>query len=210
MKGLNDGKQMRSDWWLASLATGAERLKDENGDKAHTAQKPEALLYRVILAASNPGDVVLDPFFGSGTTGVIARRLHRRWIGIEREVRYIDLAQERIDAVDPAGFDPAAFEVRSKRKLAPRVKFSVLLETGILQPGQHLYFQRDPDRAATIKPDGRLRAQDGYEGSIHQVARRFSNGAPCNGWDQWYLEENGELARLDVFRQRYRDGIMGD
>jgi DNA modification methylase len=94
MKGLNEEKQMRSDWWLLSLATGSERVKDENGDKAHSTQKPEALLYRVILASSNPGDVILDPFFGSGTTGAVAKRLHRNWIGIEREEKYIKVAQK--------------------------------------------------------------------------------------------------------------------
>ena len=96
MKGLNEEKQMRSDWWLLSLATGSERVKDENGDKAHSTQKPEALLYRVILSSSNPGDVVLDPFFGSGTTGAVAKRLYRNWIGLEREDKYIKVAQKRI------------------------------------------------------------------------------------------------------------------
>ena len=204
MKGLNDEKQMRSDWWLTPLATRAERLKDENGEKAHSTQKPQALLYRVILAASNPGDVVLDPFFGSGTTGVVAKGLHRQWIGIEREAKYIELAQGRIDAVSPGEYDADAFEVRSKKKLAPRVKFSALLETGYLQPGQRLYFQRDPTRTALIKPDARLRTADGFEGSIHQAARHYADDAPCNGWDQWYLEEDGEMIQLDTFRQRYR------
>jgi len=106
MKGLNDEKQMRSDWWLLSLATGAERVKDDNGDKAHSTQKPETLLYRVILSSSNPGDVVLDPFFGSGTTGAVAKRLHRNWIGLEREKKYIEVAKRRIDALQPEMFDP--------------------------------------------------------------------------------------------------------
>jgi site-specific DNA-methyltransferase (adenine-specific) len=205
MKGLNDEKQMRSDWWITPLATGSERLKDENGDKAHSTQKPEALLYRVILAASNPEDVVLDPFFGSGTTGVVAKRLHRDWIGIERDENYIRLAQQRIEAVEPAAFDAAAFEVRSKKKLAARVPFSVLLENGYFQPGQKLYFQQDQERTAVIKPDAHLRTADGFEGSIHQAARHYTNGAPCNGWDLWFLEENGELISLDVVRTRFRN-----
>ena len=204
MKGLNKEKQMRSDWWLTPLATGAERLKDENGEKAHSTQKPEALLYRVVLAASNPGDVVLDPFFGSGTTGAVAKGLHRQWIGIEREARYIQFAQQRIDAISPGQYDDATFEVRSKKKLAPRVMFSTLLESGLLQPGQLLYFQRDPDRTALIKPDARLRTADGFEGSIHQAASHYAGNAPCNGWDQWYLVESGEMIQLDSFRQRYR------
>ena len=205
MKGLNDDKQMRSDWWITPLATGSERLKDANGDKAHSTQKPEALLYRVILAASNPGDIILDPFFGSGTTGVVARRLHRRWIGIEREEKYIQLAQQRIAAVQPAPFNEAAFEVRSKKKLAPRVAFSTLLESGYLQAGQTLYFCKNEKQFALIKPDGSLRTADGFEGSIHKAARHYTMDAPCNGWDLWYLEENGDWINLDILRARYRN-----
>lgn len=119
-------KKMRSDWWLLSLATGA---------KAHSTQKPEALLYRVILSSSNPGDVVLDPFFGSGTTGAVARN----WIGIEREKKYIEVAQKRIDAIQPAAFDPAAFNVKSKAKTAPRVEFSVLVENAICSPAKSCF-----------------------------------------------------------------------
>jgi len=205
MKGLNDEKQMRSDWWIIPLATGSERLRDENGDKAHSTQKPEALLYRVILAASNPGDVVLDPFFGSGTTGVVAKRLYRQWIGIEQNEKYVQLANERIEAVNPEAYDQAVFEVRSKKKLAPRVPFSALLEDGYLRAGQRLYFQCDAGRTAVIKPDAHLRTVDGFEGSIHQAARHFTNGAPCNGWDLWFLEENGELIKLDILRERFRN-----
>jgi modification methylase len=204
MKGLNHGKQMRSDWWITPLATGAERLKDENGEKAHSTQKPEALLYRVILASTHPGDVVLDPFMGSGTTGVVAKRLHRQWVGIEREEKYISLAQERIASIEPEDFDAATFEVRSQKKLAPRVAFSTLLENGYLQPGEMLYFQKDRERSALVKPDAHLRTADGFEGSIHKAARHYTNGAPCNGWDLWHLEENGEWISLDVLRERYR------
>ena len=156
------------------------------------------------MAASNPGDVILDPFFGSGTTGAVAKGLHRQWIGIEREAKYIELARQRIDAIMPGEFDPATFEVRSPKKLAPRVKFSALLESGYLFPGQRLFFQRDPGRSATIKPDAHLRAADGFEGSIHQTARHYAGGAPCNGWDQWYFEESGGMVKLDLLRQRYR------
>ena len=205
MKSLNQGKQMRSDWWLLPLTSGAERLRDAEGRKAHSTQKPEALLYRVILAASNPGDVVLDPFFGSGTTGAVAKKLHRRWIGIERRTEYVRLARQRIAAVTPSPFDPAVFDVRSPKKRAPRVPFAALLENGYLQPGQTLYFRRDRARRAAVKPDARLRLPDGFEGSIHQAARHLSGGAPANGWDLWFLEENGELIPLDALRARYRD-----
>ncbi len=204
MKTLNGGKQMRSDWWLLPLATGAERIRDEQGNKAHSTQKPEALLYRVILSSSNPGDVVLDPFFGSGTTGAVAKRLHRHWIGIEREEKYIRLARQRIDAIRPELFDRRTFDVRSKKKAAPRVAFSALVENGFLQPGQKLFFRRDAKRSATIKPDARLRTEDGFEGSIHQAGRHYMNGAPCNGWEHWYVQENGRMVNLDAIREKYR------
>ena len=205
MKGLNEEKQMRSDWWLLSLATGSERVKDANGDKAHSTQKPEALLYRVILASSNPGDVVLDPFFGSGTTGAVAKRLHRNWIGLEREEKYVQVAQERIDALQPEDFDPQIFDVRSKRKFAPKVAFSTLLENGLLQAGQKLFFSKDTSRFATIKPDARLRTADGFEGSIHKAGSHYMSDAPCNGWEHWYLRlENDSLISLDDVREKYR------
>ncbi len=205
MKGLNDEKQMRSDWWLLPLATGAERVRNENGEKAHSTQKPEALLYRVLLASSNPGDVVLDPFFGSGTTGAVAKRLHRHWIGIEREEKYIRAAQKRIDAIKPEDYQPKTFNVQSKSKAAPRVEFSVLLENGWVQAGQTLFFAKDPSRSATIKPDARLRTADGFEGSIHKAGSHYSNGAPCNGWEHWHLLENGQLIPLGEVREKYRE-----
>ena len=204
MKGLNDEKQMRSDWWLLPVASGAERVRDECGVKGHSTQKPEALLYRVIVSCSNPGDLVLDPFFGSGTTGAIAKLLHRAWIGIEREENYVKLAQERIDAVDPESFQAASFDVRSKKKTAARIPFSALLEGGYLKPGQKLYFRKDKQRSATIKPDARLRTNDGFEGSIHRAGAHLMDGSPCNGWEHWYLQDNGDMVPLDDFRKRYR------
>jgi modification methylase len=204
MKGLNEDKQMRSDWWLVPLATGSERLKDEHGNKAHSTQKPESLLYRVILSASHPGDVVLDPFFGSGTTGAVAKQLHRNWIGIEREGKYISLAQKRIDSVQLELFDQNTFDVRSKKKLLPKVPFSALLENNLLRPGQELYFRKKRNLTATIKPDARLLTKDGFEGSIHKAGSHYMNGSPCNGWDHWYLEEEGKMINLDTFRNRYR------
>jgi len=190
MKGFNDDKQMRSDWWLLSLATGKERVKDENGKKAHSTQKPESLLYRVILSSSNPGDVVLDPFMGSGTTGAVAKILHRKWIGIEREKKYIDIATMRISSAQPELFNNQVFDVRSKKKMAPKVPFSELLENGYLKPGRTLFFRKDSNRTATIKPNAKLVTSDGFEGSIHQAGGHFMNGSPCNGWDHWYLDED--------------------
>ena len=203
MKPFNDEKQMRSDWWLLSLATGKERVRDENGKKAHSTQKPEALLYRVILSSTNPGDVVLDPFFGSGTTGAIAKILQRDWIGIEREDKYIEVAQKRIDSIDVPQFQESVFEVRSKKQMAPKVKFASLVETMLLKPGEKIYFKKNKSLAGTIKANGKILLDDGFEGSIHQSGRHFMNGSPCNGWDHWYLEKGGEFVVLDEIRQEY-------
>jgi len=201
MKRLNDDKQMRSDWELP-LCTGDERLKI-NGQKAHTTQKPEALLYRVILASSNPGDVVLDPFFGTGTTGAVAKKLHRHWIGIERDETYIRVAGERLAGVQPAPFDESVFDFKSKRS-RPRVPFGTLLEHGLLQPGQTLYFGPKGEPRAKILADGSLE-WDSFVGSIHQVASRIKN-APCNGWEHWYFEDsqNGQRRVIDDLRELVR------
>ena len=203
MKGLNDDKQMRSDWWLLSLATGSERLRDEKGDKAHSTQKPEALLYRVILSSSKPGDVVLDPFLGSGTTAAVAKKLHRRWIGIEKEERYVRLASRRIESAQPELFDGQVFEVRSRKGRLPRVPFSTLVETGYLTPGHQLFFRKDKGTTARIKPNAKLRTHDGFEGSIHQAGSHFMNGSPCNGWEHWYFKEDGAMLPLDELRTRF-------
>jgi site-specific DNA-methyltransferase (adenine-specific) len=200
MKSVNDELQMRSDW-LLPICSGAERIKD-NGKKAHSTQKPEALLYRVILASSNPGDIVLDPFFGSGTTGAVAKKLHRNWLGIEKETQYIKIAQKRIDEIAPMLFSDEVFDVRDRKRLQPKVPFAALLENGLLIPGQSLYFRRDRKKSAKIKPDGHLLLADGFEGSIHEAGRHLMKGSPCNGWDHWYFEaEDGELKSIDELRQ---------
>ena len=204
MKGLNEDKQMRSDWWLIPLATGHERLKDSTGKKAHSTQKPESLLYRVILSSTNPGDLVLDPFMGSGTTGAVAARLHRKWLGIESENKYIKLAKQRIDSIQPELFDEPTFDIRSKKKSKPRVAFSTLIENGLLQPGQTLYFKKDKTRTATIKPNSKLHTNDEFEGSIHQAGSHYMDGIPCNGWDHWYILDNDEFIVLDQIREQYR------
>jgi modification methylase len=197
MKALNDDLQMRSDWYLP-IATGHQRLK-MNGKKAHSTQKPEALLYRIILASSNPGDMVLDPFFGTGTTGAVAKKLGRFWIGIEQEKKYIRLAQKRIDAVQTA--DQEALDVE-KRKQA-RVPFGALLENGLLQPGQILYFAKNSTKAK-ILANGHLRCGK-ITGSIHAVARALMQNAPANGWDLWfYQDENGNKIVIDELRAKIR------
>jgi modification methylase len=195
------GKQMRSDWELP-LCTGDERLKID-GQKVHAAQKPEALLYRVILASSRPGDVVLDPFFGTGTTGAVAKMLHRHWIGIERDGTYVQVAIERLARVQPPDFEEEIFVFPNKRS-RPRVPFGRLLENGLLSPGQVLYFGPAREAQAMVLADGSLKL-DGFVGSIHQVGSHIRN-APCNGWEHWYYEDpgTGELRVIDELRERVR------
>ncbi len=204
MKALNEGKQMRSDWVLP-ICSGKERLRVA-GEKAHATQKPEALLYRVLQSSTNPGDLVLDPFFGTGTTGAVARRLHRRWIGIEREERYVSLACQRIAAVEPADYDEAFFVTPDPRK-RPRIPFGALLEQNLIEPGQTLYFGKDGDITARVAADGALK-YNGRRGSIHQIAREIRQ-APCNGWSQWYYRdpETGDRRPIDDLRQLVRERL---
>ncbi len=201
MKTLNDDLQMRSDW-VIPLATGRERLK-VNGAKAHATQKPEGLLYRVLLSSSNPGDVVLDPFFGSGTTGAVAKRLNRHFIGIEREEKYIPVAKQRIDAVQAA--PPGAVDLPNTRR-QKRIPFGSLLEAGLLQPGATLWLAKDETITATVLADGRLRCGL-LTGSIHSVAKSLLNSAPANGWDAWLFAENGQKQPIDTLREQIRRGL---
>ena len=199
MKALNDDLQMRSDWVLP-LCTGAERVK-LNGQKAHSTQKPEALLYRVILSSSNPGDVVLDPFFGTGTTGAVARKLHRHWIGIERDEEYVRVAQERINRIQVSTYDEAPFASSSGRK-ARRVPFSRLLETGLILPGQTLYLGESGEIEAVVRADASILSGE-LVGSIHKVARQLLE-APANGWEKWfYADEAGQKHPIDRLRKQY-------
>lgn len=198
MKDMNGGKQMRSDW-VIPICSGAERIKVE-GEKAHSTQKPEALLERVILSSSNPGDVVLDPFFGSGTTGAVAKRLQRKWVGIEKEDFYVKVAKTRIAKVTP---QPLPESSNGKRNL-PRVPFEKLLKAGLVHEGQTLYFRKDRNRSAIVTPDGELR-HNGFTGSIHKVGGYLQGGSPCNGWEHWYFETNGkQLEPIDVLRDQIR------
>ena len=202
MKALNDDLQMRSDWrhWNIPLATGKQRVRSQNGSKAHSTQKPEALLYRVIMAASNPGDVVLDPFFGSGTTGAVAKKLGRNWIGIERDKKYIKVAQKRIEAVSPSPAE--ALSVPEKRKQA-RVPFGALLENGLLNPGQSLFLAGNGTRAKILS-NGHIKCGE-VTGSIHAVAKSLMNGAPVNGWEVWFYEDaSGEKIVIDELRSKIR------
>jgi modification methylase len=205
MKELNGGVQMRSDWHLP-ICNGPERMRVD-GKKVHSTQKPESLLYRVLLASSNPGDIVLDPFFGMGTTGAVAKVLHRRWIGIEKDIRYIEFARKRIEQTQVEAYDPKVFDVRDARRRQPRVPFNSLLENRFLIPGQILYFKGERSKAAIVLPDGRLRI-DGADFTIHQAARHLSRTSPHNGWELWFFEtEQGELLPIDYLREAYRASI---
>jgi modification methylase len=203
MKALNDDKQMRSDWELP-LCTGAERLR-VNGEKLHTTQKPEALLYRVLLASTNPGDVVLDPFFGTGTTGAVARKLGRHFVGVERDEQYIQAARARIDSIQPALLKPELFGAGHTKRSAPRIPFGTLLEHGLLVPGQPLYFNRKLDHVATVLADGTLRLPGGEHGSLHKIGALVGNMPACNGWEHWFFEdEQGALVVVDTLREHIR------
>lgn len=204
MRALNEDLQMRSDWYLP-VCSGRERLR-VNGVKAHATQKPEALLYRVILASSNPGDVVLDPFFGTGTTGVVASRLQRHWIGIEKDPQYVELARRRIADAPAANGDAALFRSAQPRR-AMRLPFGALLEAGLLNAGQVLHFGPNGGPQAVIMADGSLEYQQ-QRGSIHKIARLVQPGA-SNGWHEWFYQD--ELSQqyypIDRLRQHLRAQI---
>jgi modification methylase len=197
MKALNEELQMRSDW-LLPLCGGPERLK-RDGRKAHPTQKPEALLHRVLLASTRPGDLVLDPFFGTGTTGAVAKRLGRRFIGIEREADYARLARERIASIEPA---PAEMVATPARRDEPRIPFGTLIERGLLKPGDVLF---DASRrfSAKVRADGTLISAEA-KGSIHRVGAEVQGAPACNGWAFWYVERKGQAVPIDVLRQKLR------
>ncbi len=208
MKRLNDDLQMRSDW-LLPICAGPERLK-HNGSKLHPTQKPEALLYRVILASSEPGDVVLDPFFGTGTSGAVAKRLGRRWIGIERDPGYLEAARRRL-ADTPTQPDPTVLSLQTKRQ-APRIPFGWLIERGLIRPGDELSGPNGRHGAvarARVKPDGTLVGENHFgrhQGSIHQVAAAMMGLPACNGWTFWHFDADGTGRHqpIDVLRQQVR------
>ncbi|MGQ3211451.1 site-specific DNA-methyltransferase [Shinella sp.] len=204
MKAANDDVQMRSDW-LFPICNGGERLKDADGKKVHPTQKPEALLARILMASSKPGDVVLDPFFGSGTTGAVAKRLGRHFVGIEREQAYIDAARERIDAVEPLG--SGMLSVMTGKKAEPRVAFNTLIESGLIAPGTVLTDERRR-YSAIVRADGTL-ASGSDVGSIHRVGARVQGHDACNGWTFWHYAEGAALKPIDALRAVVRAGMAG-
>lgn len=206
MKALNEDTQMRSDWQIA-LCTGKERLKDGEGNKLHPTQKPEALLYRVIMSSSKVGDVILDPFFGTGTTGAVAKMLGRNFIGIEKDENYVEGARQRIEAVEPVSQE-ACLEFSAKKR-QPRVPFGAVIERGLLHPGDKLY-DANRKHCAFIRSDGTLTSSAG-EGSIHQVGAAAQNAPACNGWVYWHFEdENKGLVSIDELRKQVRIEIYGE
>jgi len=201
MKSLNEDLQMRSDWTLP-LCTGSERLKGDDGAKAHPTQKPESLLYRVLLSSTKRGDVVLDPFFGTGTTGAVAKKLGREYIGIERDAGYIKAATKRLAAIDP--LEKHFTETPAKRE-QPRIPFGSLVEKGLLKPGAVLSDSKNTIRV-TVHADGSVMAQnrvDKLRGSIHKVGAALQGAPSCNGWTYWHYEEKkGQFRPIDDLRQR--------
>jgi modification methylase len=193
---------MRSDWTLP-LCTGEERLKDETGAKAHPTQKPEALLHRLIMASTKPGDLILDPFFGTGTTGAAAKRLGRRFIGIEREEAYAKLAKERISRVIPAA--PEEVLVTGSKKSEPRIPFGQIVEAGLLRAGDILYDTKGLN-AARVRADGSLVVGE-VSGSIHKVGALVQSAPACNGWTYWHYKSDKGLAPIDVLRAKVRKDI---
>jgi len=199
LKQSNDDTQMRSDW-LFPICTGGERLKDENDDKVHPTQKPESLLYRVLMATTKPGDVVVDPFFGTGTTGAVAKKLGRHFIGCEREGEYINAALKRIASIKP--LEKIVLETVKGKRAEKRVAFGSLIEQGLIMPGAKLVDSKRKYEA-TVRADGSLIC-NGHEGSIHKVGALVQDAAACNGWTYWHLDREGEMTLIDDFRTQIR------
>jgi len=202
MKAGNDDLQMRSDWFFP-LCTGDERLKDAEGRKVHPTQKPEALLARVLLASSNPGDVILDPFFGTGTTGAVAKRLGRHFIGIERDSTYAAAARARIAGITP--LSPEAIAAAPEKRAEPRVPFLSLVEGGLIRPGETLLDERRRHRAV-VRPDGTLMLGPAV-GSIHKIGALAQGLPACNGWTFWHAERGRDLVLIDEYRAKVRAGM---
>lgn len=203
MKSLNEDLQMRSDWFLP-LCTGAERLKNEDGKKAHPTQKPESLLHRVLMASTRQGDTVLDPFFGTGTTGAVAKKLDRSFIGLERDPTYAQYARERIKQIKP--LQNNLVQTKPKREQM-RVPFGSLVERGFIQPGAVLTDSRKRHKA-TVHADGSIIVQnrvDKMRGSIHKVGAAVQNAPSCNGWTFWYYQSGNKTLPIDHLRTQIRE-----
>jgi modification methylase len=195
MKSLNDDIQMRSDWFIP-LCTGPERLRNEHGLKLHPTQKPEALLHRVLLASTNHDDIILDPFAGTGTTAVVAKRLRRHFIGIERHPAYVEAAIGRVRRTKPVSVEGSTSQPTKREAI--RIPFGSLVEQGLIAPGT-LLFDRQRRVSAMVGPDGSLSSGD-IRGSIHKVGALLQNAPSCNGWTFWHFDRDGVLQPLDALR----------
>ena len=200
LKTANDDIQMRSDWWTMPICSGGERMKNDDGRKSHPTQKPEALLHRIIVGTTNPGDVILDPFFGTGTTGAVAKLLGRHFIGLERDADYIDVATRRIANVRALGAED--IEVQTSKRSEPRVPFGALVEHGLVRPGDRLFCPQNR-HVARVRADGSL-ANGEATGSIHRMGAHVQNAPSCNGWTFWHYKSDQGLAPIDLLRRKFR------
>lgn len=206
MKAHNEDKQMRSDWHMP-ICSGGERLKDADGNKVHSTQKPEALLHRILMSSSTEGDVVLDPFFGSGTTGAVAKKLGRHYIGLEREEYYAAFAKERIAAIEPLPAN-AIENIKPKAK-EKRIPFGSLIEQGYLKPGTELSDSKGKFKA-TVRADGSLRAKNHIhklDGSIHRLGAALQDAPSCNGWTFWHYNDGNKSVPIDALRDQIKQDM---
>ena len=200
LKELNDGKQMRSDWYIP-ICSGKERLRENNNQRSHPTQKPEALMYRIILSSTNKGDIILDPFLGSGTTAVVAKKLQRNFIGIEQDKEYVSLAKKRLKQTKV--LNDEVVKMKKSRKDLPKVPFGELVEQGIIPPGAVLTDKKEKYKA-TVTVDGSLKINN-ISGSIHQVGATIQGLSNCNGWDFWHIKNKSTSILLDEVRDKYRN-----
>ena len=200
LKKLNDGKQMRSDWYIP-ICSGKERLRENNNQRSHPTQKPEALMYRIILSSTNKSDTILDPFLGSGTTAVVAKKLQRNFIGIEQDKEYISLAKKRLKQTKI--LNDEVVKMKKSRKDLPKVPFGELVEQGIIPPGAVLTDKKEKYKA-TVTVDGSLKIKN-ISGSIHQVGATIQGLSNCNGWDFWHIKNQSTSILLDEVRDKYRN-----
>jgi len=200
LKELNDGKQMRSDWYIP-ICSGKERLRETNNQRSHPTQKPEALMYRIILSSTNKGDIILDPFLGSGTTAVVTKKLQRNFIGIEQDKKYVSLAKKRLKQTKV--LNDEVVKMKKSRKDLPKVPFGELVEQGIIPPGAVLTDKKEKYKA-TVTVDGSLKINN-ISGSIHKVGARIQGLSNCNGWDFWHIKNKSTSILLDEVRDKYRN-----
>ncbi|PPR44500.1 MAG: Modification methylase DpnIIB [Alphaproteobacteria bacterium MarineAlpha5_Bin8] len=199
LKELNEGKQMRSDWHIP-ICSGKERLRKSNNQRSHPTQKPQALLYRILVSSTNKGDTILDPFLGSGTTAVMAKKLQRNFIGIEKDKEYIVLAKKRLKDTKP--LNDEIIKLKKSRKDLPKIPFGELVEQGVIPPGAVLTDKKERYKA-TVTIDGSIKIND-MSGSIHQVGAKIQGLPSCNGWDFWHVKEKNSSTLLDEIRGDYR------